>query len=287
MFTKPQLLTEILAKLDARTPIGSVLRSAEWADVPVGLRDAAVFSSGVQSVRYLDTLQKGLRQIVDLSRSINEAGQEYWAQDRANLLKELRLLGQEVGLDKPGGRADGKIRESDLTDPISIARLKLVINTQMEMAYGYGDYLTQQDPVILNEWPALELVRITPRKKKRDWDKRWTEAGGLSFGERKDRKIALKTSRVWTRISRFGLPYPPFDYQSGMGLEEIDRDEAEALGLIQPGQELKPFLPKFEEALKASVKGLDSKTRGWLSSFFGEQIEIKGDEARWRKLDAA
>jgi hypothetical protein len=283
MFTKPQLLTEILAKLDARTPIGSVLRSAEWADVPVGLRDAAVFSSGVQSVRYLDTLQKGLRQIVDLSRSTNDAGQEFWTQDRANLLKELRQLGQEVGLDKPGGRAEGKIRESDLTDPISIARLKLVINTQMEMAYGYGDYLTQQDPVILNEWPALELVRITPKAAPRDWDKRWTEAGGLVFN---GRKIALKTSRVWTRISRFGLPYSPYDYNSGMGTEEVPRDEAEELGLIQPGQELKPYLPKFEEALKASVKGLDSKTRGWLSSFFGNQIEIRGDEARWRKRDA-
>lgn len=280
MFTEPKPLTEILTKLDARTPIGSVLRSAEWEDVPVGLRDAAVFSAGVQSARYLGELQKGLRSIVDRSRATNERGQEYWAQDRANLLKELRQLGEEVGLDKPGGRKDGKIRESDLADPISIARLKLVINTQMEMAYGYGDYLTQQDPVILDEWPALELVRITPKDAPRDWVKRWREAGGLFFG---GRMIALKTSRVWTRISRFGLPYPPFDYQSGMGVEDIGRDEAEELGLITPGQELKPFLPKFEDALKASVKGLDSKTRGWLSKFFGDQIEIKGDEASWRK----
>lgn len=38
--------------------------------------------------------------------------------------------------------------------------------------------------------------------------------------------IALKSDRVWTNFSRFGRPYPPSDFGSGMGVEDIDRDEA-------------------------------------------------------------
>ena len=44
--------------------------------------------------------------------------------------------------------------------------------------------------------------------------------------------IALKNDPVWTALSRFGRPWPPFDYDSGMGIADIDRETAETLGLL-------------------------------------------------------
>ena len=37
--------------------------------------------------------------------------------------------------------------------------------------------------------------------------------------------VALKEDPVWTRISRFGQPWPPFDFNSGMGVEDVSHDE--------------------------------------------------------------
>lgn len=48
--------------------------------------------------------------------------------------------------------------------------------------------------------------------------------------------IALRDDPVWRKISRFGSPTPPFDFNSGMGLSEISITEAERLGVIKPGE---------------------------------------------------
>lgn len=45
--------------------------------------------------------------------------------------------------------------------------------------------------------------------------------------------VALKTDGIWKAINRFGTPWPPFDFQSGMGLVEIERSEADALRLLR------------------------------------------------------
>jgi hypothetical protein len=278
--TEPQRLDDIIDKLDAKTPVGSVMRTEQWLRVPQGLRDGAMFSASVTSVRYLQEIQSGIKAITERARSVNEKGESYWTMDRSRLIADLRGLGEQLGITHPEstGRPDGKIREKDLTDPLSVARLKLVVNTQMEMGYGYGDWLTSQDPVVLNEWPCWELVRISPRVIHRDWLTRWREAGGTTHD---GRMIAPKTSPVWVKISRFGNPYPPFDFNSGMGVEEIGRDEAEALGLIKAGHELQPVVKDFQEGLKASVKNIGPKERAWLKKQLGDQVAFEGDEVRW------
>ena len=44
--------------------------------------------------------------------------------------------------------------------------------------------------------------------------------------------IALKGDPIWTHISAFHLPFPPFDIDSGMDVDGVPREEAEKLGLI-------------------------------------------------------
>lgn len=322
-FTEPLPLTAILARLDAKTPIGSILRSAEWETMPQGLRDSAWFSAGVTDVSFLSQQQQAVRDLIARAKGVNERGEMYWKMDRARFIRDLRVLGEAIGIKHPTGRMDGdgveRIKERDITDPISIARLKLVVNTQLEMAYGEGQWRTAMDETLLNEWPSWELVRITPRKMPRDWPARWKEAAdainweGVSrqaFAEG-GRMIALKTSLIWIGISRFKRPHPPFDFNSGMGVEEIDRDTAESLGLVSMSLEaalqdfatlkfqtaaqlkagrgkfnlapesLKPNVSAFANALEASLKGVPDVLRTSLKKVFGKQIAIDGDTVTW------
>lgn len=252
--SQPHPLTAIVESVSAKTPLGSTMRSAEWALMPAGLRDAAFFSASVETVRFLKTAQDGIGQIIGRVRATNDKGEGYWAQDRGRLLADLRQLGTALDIKRPDGRMDGQIIETDITDPLSVARLKLVINTQIELAYGKADWLTGMDPDLLEAFPAWELVRISPRRVPRDWPARWKAAGGAVRAD--GRMVALKTDPVWLRLSRFGNPHPPFDFNSGMGVEDIDRSEAEEMELLTPNSVLTPNIASHQEALRASLSGL-------------------------------
>jgi hypothetical protein len=307
VFTEPQPLTDLIDRLDAKTPIGSAMRTAEWERVPQGLRDGAFFSAGVTHTQFLAAQQKAVTDIIARAKETNAAGESMWKMDRGQFVKQLRQMGEALGVQHPTGR-EGGIKERDITDPLSIARLQLVVNTQLELAYGYGQYVTAMDEDVLQEWPAWELVRITPRKAPRDWFQRWSEAGGTLHD---GRMIALKTDPIWAKLSRFGNPHPPFDFNSGMGVEEVDRDTAESLGLMsmsmnealqdfatlkfQTAAQLKagrgkfnlapesqqPGLKAFQEGLEASVKDVPPGMRQKLKGIFKSKINIDGDTVQW------
>lgn len=268
----PHPLPDIVASVSAKTPLGSAMRTAEWETVPAGLRDAAFFSASVESTRWLQRAQDGITDIIGKARATNERGESYWKQDRSRLLADLRRFGEDIALQRPGGR-DGKIREADITDPLSIARLRLIIETQIELAYGKADWLTSMDPDILAAFPAWELVRISGRRVPRDWPARWKAAGGkFSTG---GRMIALKSDPIWKALSRFGNPHPPFDFNSGMGVEDIDREEAEDLGIIGPDDVQPSNVAAHQEELKASLKGLQAPLIERLKKQLGPRAEVR------------
>jgi hypothetical protein len=136
-----------------------------------------------------------------------------------------------------------------------------------------------QKKTILNAFPAQELVRVAYRIQPRDWETRWGDAGG-EFHE--GRMVALKTDDIWTRISRFGTPWPPFDFNSGMGLKEIDREEAIRLELMTDEEDLEPIDQEFNDGLEASVRDLQPEFKEALKTIFGDQIDLDGDVAKWR-----
>jgi len=263
-------LAGVTATLSGKTPIGSVLRSAEWENVPAQLRDSAFFSAGVESVRALSEAQAGLRKILELSRDPNGA----ISMDRSKFVAEMQKLSNQLGL-----RNTDSNKRGGLEDFGSERRLRLIFEQQIGQAQSKAYYLSGQDPDVLDAWPAQELVRLRASKVPRNWLQRWTDAGGQLVD---GRMIALKTSPIWTKLSRFDRPWPPFDYGSGMGLDEIDRETAESLGLIRPGEVIKPSVARDEAAMKASVKGLAPDMLKALRHVFGDQIHIKGDEVLWR-----
>ncbi|CAN5546699.1 hypothetical protein BH09VER1_BH09VER1_24670 [soil metagenome] len=266
-------LAEVTDTLSAKTPIGSILRSAEWENVPTQLRETAFFSARVESARALAEAQAALQKILNLSRDANGA----ISMDRGKFIAEMQKMANALGLrnTEPGKRGG-------LEDFGSERRLKLIYEQQIGQAQSKAYYLSGQDPDVLDAWPAQELIRLREPKggpgARRDWAARWSSAGGKFYG---GRMIALKTSPIWIKISRFGRPWPPFDYSSGMGLEEIDRETAEQLGLIKPGEIIEPSVERDQNEIMASVKGLAPDMRAALKEAFGNQISVNGDQASW------
>lgn len=256
-------LADLIEMIAGKGVVPSALRSADWERlVPAGVREQAFFSAGVTHGEFLAQFQKRITDLIGRARATNEKGQDYWAQDKSRIIAEMRQMGERMELPHPEGREGGRIKESDLTDPLSVARLRLVVDTQLEMAYGKTDWQAAHDPAVLKVWPAQELVRISPRKRQRDWDRRWREAGGTFY---KGRKIALKIDPIWVRISRFGTPYPPYDYWSGKGLEDVMRTECKELGvpLVLP-EGVEAVTPESHaEQMQASVAawGLNLRER--------------------------
>lgn len=268
-------------KIRAKTPIGSPLNSAEWADIPLALRERAQFSSKIENLRFLQRVQDRVTQAVEMIRRPGEGkdGGDGAYQTREKFVAEMRKIAMEEGLDprnKPG-TAD---RAGTLRDPTSERRLKLIYDQQTQSAQEYARWKAEQDPDVLAAFPAQEFLRVEIRKVPRiNWGERWTAAGGQAIG---GRMIALKNDPVWTKLSRFGTPYPPFDYGSGMGLRDVSRKEAEELGLIKPGETPVPAERKFNEDLQASVTDLNPTWQMHLKDTFKDQISIKNGVAKWK-----
>lgn len=282
--TTPTPLREAVNLLSGKTPIGSVLRTKEWSGMPLALRNTAQFSAGVESARVLERIQSGLLEAIRNERS-EAKGQRLelglpgtYKMDRQKFVVSIRNLAIEEGLIPAEDALEGTLQ--DIT---SEARLDLIFRTQMAQARGYAFWKRGQNETILNAWPAQELVRVAPRVVPRDWESRWQEAGGLlAVGANGGgRMVALKEDEIWVRLSRFGVPWPPFDFNSGMGLRELDREEAISLGLLSGDEVLQSQEVNFDENLQASVSNLSDGFKGALKTLFGRQIEVSGDVARW------
>ena len=190
----------------------------------------SVFSARMESARYLARIREVCAQVSE--GSINQATA------RARLLETLSQMGHSP-LDGGG-----------LTNPASIRRLNLIVDTQRQMAASVSR-IQMQTPAVLERWPAWELTRLVGKAVPReDWPARWRNAGeSIGWeGALKDRFIALKTSPIWQALGdgaggfrdTLGNPYPPFAYSSGMAWVAVDRETCERLGLSGPELETVP-----------------------------------------------
>lgn len=271
MSLSPRPLGEAVGRISKKTPIGSVLRTAEWERMPMALRERGFFSAGVESIRFLSDAQHGVRDVLSFARESTRGGEALI--DRSSLIAKLRDVAKREGIPVDPKKAGG------LQDITSRARLALIIDTQLAQAREYARWKAEQDPDVLEAFPAQELIRIEDRAIPRKWRERWLQAGGKLYG---GRMIAAKNDPVWAKISRFGTPWPPYDFNSGMGIEDISRDEAEALGVMARGQIVPPGEEEFNAGLQASVRGVEPTLLAGLKNLFGDQIRQTGDAVEWR-----
>ena len=145
-------------------------------------------------------------------------------------------------------------------------------------------------------------MRVRQRKMPRDWTARWKDAGDSVGwqGACRDEFVALKLSPIWTALSRFGTPYPPFDFNSGMGVEDVGKRKARELGLLEDsgsgkrtdspnggsGAQPPVVVPSFNANLQATVPNMGEPERQHLKRVFGDQASIEGDVVKWRDLFA-
>ncbi len=218
-----------------RIPLPTTASSADLARLPAAIRRQALFSARLNTLGPLARIGAEIKGILDGNRSPSEAR------------RDIRAALREAGYQPPAGQ------EGTLLDHTSRTRLDLILQQNVRAARGYGKWAADMDPGRLDLWPAQELVRLFRRRQERDWRRRWQDAGGRLHG---GRMIALKTSPVWVNISRFGQPWPPFDYGSGMGVADIGREEAVRLGLLTDTGEITPEPLPFPDMAEARLPDL-------------------------------
>lgn len=256
LFSAPIPFAEAIAYRTAQKILPTAAGSAEIAQLGAEIRERALFSARTTNAGYLAKMDRLLTQMVSPASQYAAGGTAIDpATFRLQMRAELAKLGYEP--EKPGS----------LQDLGSDARLDLIAKMQLDQAYGYGQHVKAQDPDLLDLWPAQEFVRVESRKVERlDWTRRWLAAGGSLPG---GRMIARKDDSVWTNLSRFGTPYPPFDYMSGMGLRDIRRDEAEQLGVVKRSTIIKPDDRTFNKDVEAAMpSGISQALKGALQQLF-------------------
>jgi len=255
-------------KILSKALVTSGLSSAEIDRLLAGLKDRAFFSARCESVRHLQTAQA---QVADWLGSAKRADGAFTT--RASAVSAIMESARRQGLSTGTGT---------VADPASAARAKVIVDTNADLARGHVARVQGASTGARLAFPAQELIRAEERQARRDWRGRWTAAGGqLHAG----RMIALKEDPVWIAISRFGVPYPPFDYGSGMGVADVDRDTCLRLGVIK--DDYRPegdLIEDFNATLEAQMEFKGAADPGWrfLKDSFGDQVKYDDGKIRWQ-----
>ncbi|MDR1283950.1 MAG: hypothetical protein LBK99_24505 [Opitutaceae bacterium] len=244
LFTAPMTFGEALQSLAMRNLLPTSALTADMRQFSAEIRRRSLWSATLESVNTLQKISGSVQNILQGKTGVTDG-----------------MLALRESLEKDGYIApEGK--EGTLQDLLSPQRRRLVIETQADMAANAGRHAQGMTPAVLEEFPAQELYRIgTPAggsEAERDWGQRWIDAGGPpAIG---GRMIALKTDPVWTELGNpalfpdgLGNPWPPYAFHSLMRVRDIDRDEAVALGIMDPDTILDPGEAPFgDEELAAA-----------------------------------
>lgn len=255
LFSRPTTFQEAIAYLRQQRLLPTSLSAAELARLDASVRVRGVFSARTTMGEHLQVIRDQALAMAD--------GKTDLATAKLELKKSLQRLGYRP--------AEGE--QGTLTDLSSERRRELVVRMNTRLAQGYGQWKQGQDPAYLAAWPCKELVREQVRKEPRGlpwWERRFIEAGGTLYG---GRIIARKDSPVWRKLSIFGLPYPPYDYGSGMGDEDVSAAEAIALGVIGPDDVIEPDTTELNDGLEARPQITDPELQEAVRRDLGDAFQ--------------
>lgn len=262
IFDLPIPFAEAISKMVSRRIIPSAASSRIWAEVEVALRERAFFSSRVESARLLQSMRDYMEDFLAVNRLPNGG---LVASGRAEFVADMREIAISEGLgriDPETGEITSEIRDSDLQDIRSIRRLELVFDTQIESAQEYGYWQQGQDPDILYTFPAQRFIRIRPVIAPRSYHQ-----AALGEIRRKD------DLNFWVSLNRdFGVPWGPWGFGSGCGVEDVDRDEAIEVGAISANDDVRPVSLPFNDGLSAGVRDLSGDIAAVLARAVGGAI---------------
>ena len=268
LISKPTPFDEAIRKAEDRQLLPTTLDSAGIRKLGAAVIERSVLSARVNDARILQGIYDATARLTGVP---HEAPGDYMGIPEARL--QLKGLLASIGYTPEPG-TEGTIR--DLTTD---QRLNLILQTQTEQAFGFGQY--QQQLAVSDAYHGLELLRREGRKVPRDWFERWDAAGGELYD---GRMIALIGDPVWQALGdgeggyedTLGNYYPPFAFNSGMDTYAVDLLECIELGLITEGEKLpetEADYGEFGQGLEAGVSNL----AGWLTdlvvgSLFGYSV---------------
>jgi hypothetical protein len=222
--------------LRAKVSVPGELRTAEWAARDVWIRERAFFMASVAKAETLQDFRDAVQGMADGTLSLGEA--------RAQIGEKLAASGYAP---LPG-------QEGTIKDLRTVERKNVALETNLAQVNGWARWERQQQS--LGGYPAQQFVRLRMSKVPRgDWPQRFATAvnettpEGANIGA----MAALTNHPCWSRLSVFGSPYAPFDFNSGMGLEVLDREEADALGLL-PEEDADP---EHQAMMEPQERGLN------------------------------
>lgn len=247
-----------------KTIVPSELLTREWlaSRALSAVKERAFVMAGVDNYATLKSFRD--------AAAMYDAGTLSAAQARQMMREHLRSSGYQA---IPG--TTGTIKDLSTTK-----RMDLVLETNSQMVRGYLQHEERKGSI---SYPAQELYRAKSARMPRDWDSRWMAAsaqighvGVANNGE----MIALNNSPIWMALSRFGTPYPPFDFNSSMRVRAVAFDRAEALGLMTDlaiKQIKNQRAASLNEDVEMSPRGLETD-----SQVMGELMDQLDGIAEWR-----
>ena len=286
--TKDSFLSRAEQILAARAARSTAEDSAAWAAKPLEARRKAFWSAKLYHAQHVAELKEACLGVlggktikvrdlksatwtpeqleeIDPATGIKRGDQEM-LMTKSLIISEMRARAMARGLDEQS----------------KAGRIGLIVDMAVGTSIGRAKWEEDAaDGEMLDIAPALELVRNEPRKEPRDWDTRWREGAeavnweGVYHGDNGATKIAMFHSPIWVAISAFGEPFPPFDYNSGMGTRRVTRAELHKLGWKVPRQP-PPIQPP--PGVEIDVSDLSKTEREWLEKTLGPDIaKLDGD----------
>lgn len=260
-----------------KEPVPSGATAEQLARIGIDTQDQAFFASNVESMRFLQRAQNLLFDY--LARSTEEIEKPDGTKVRAltvasrghftALMRDFMVKeGMATEEEFPG------VNHQSLADIRSQARLELIFDTQVQLAYSGAQQVAGTMPEALEAYPAWELVRLEDRKEPRHWPTRWRQVGGEFFPGTNEaypdapgRFVALKSDPIWQALGSkenfkdaLDTDRPPFAWRSGMGWKQISRDEWEAVGKGAPPAKTQQPAAETPRA-SAGIQGLDPEIK--------------------------
>ena len=228
--------------------------------------ERAFFVSGVEPGVILSDFEDKFGKVASGALSYEEAQQA--------IRETLRRQGY-----RPPATGQGGIQ-----DLSSWLRIQVVMETNAAMAHGYRNwYNWTQD----NDTGVFKFSRSQGREDPRYWAERWnrarvgledeaTEAVSSGFIRGETVGYALAASDIWIRLSRFGTPYPPFDYLSGMNIAPVGAEEARAAGLDVSRVRSAPA--SFNATLESNAVGVTNANADKIRRILKDAVRIESEK---------
>lgn len=223
-----------LSELFSRTPTPSPMNYREWQAVAPVIRQRSFFSATIDKVRVLSLYQRLMGDW--LEGTVEEVDGPYGKQIAYKVggAAQFREQASEF-LVAQGLVTPEELGDKRMSNIASTQRLDLVFNTNIEQAQTLALWKSRtQNADYINRNPAARFVRRPGATIKRERHvaaenevRRWDDFAFWLFQNAED-------------IGGFGVPWGPFGFNSYMVQQPVNRKEAERLGLVRPGEVIRP-----------------------------------------------